>query len=193
MLSLVLLTGYAGQVSLAQLAFAGIAAAAVWKLGPVLGLVGGVVDRGGGRRARRPARAQDADLYLALRRWRSPCSSRRTSTATTRCSTSAAVLARATPTADRIPGLEGDTAFFMSMAVAFALVALLLTVIRNGPFGRRLQAMKDSPGGLRHPRPRPHRHQAPGVRAGGRHRRPRRRAARHVEVVERRPAATSPC
>ena len=43
MLSLVLLTGYAGQISLAQLAFAGIAAATVWKLGPVVGLVGGVV------------------------------------------------------------------------------------------------------------------------------------------------------
>ena len=33
----------------------------------------------------------------------------------------------------------------MAMAVVFALVVLLLTVIRNGPFGRRLQAMRDSP------------------------------------------------
>ena len=33
---------------------------------------------------------------------------------------------------------------FIAMAVAFSAVALLLTVIRNGAFGRRLQAMNDS-------------------------------------------------
>ncbi|HMJ77169.1 MAG TPA: hypothetical protein VK507_14420, partial [Iamia sp.] len=47
--------------------------------------------------------------------------------------------------ADRPGFLESDKAFFAAMALAFALIALGLTVIRNGPFGRRLAAMKDSP------------------------------------------------
>jgi branched-chain amino acid transport system permease protein len=47
--------------------------------------------------------------------------------------------------ADRPPGLESDRAFFVFIAVCFGLVAIGLTAIRNGHFGRRLAAMKDSP------------------------------------------------
>src|SRR5690606_2360781 len=47
--------------------------------------------------------------------------------------------------AERPSLLESDRAFFVFMAVCFAVVAVGLTVIRNGHFGRRLAAMKDSP------------------------------------------------
>ena len=49
--------------------------------------------------------------------------------------------------------------------------------LRRGPFGRRLLAMKDSPGRVRDGRHEPHVHEAHRVRDLGRHRRPRRRAA----------------
>ncbi len=42
-------------------------------------------------------------------------------------------------------GLEGDGAFMIFMAVVFCLVGLGVVWLRLGPFGRRLQAMKDSP------------------------------------------------
>jgi branched-chain amino acid transport system permease protein len=46
-----------------------------------------------------------------------------------------------------IPGLsfDGDVAYTVLLAVAFALFGLLVVVIRGSRFGRRLQAMKDSP------------------------------------------------
>ena len=187
MLSLVLLTGYGGQISLAQLAFAGIAAATVWKLGPVVGLVGGVVIAAVGRRARRPAGAEDArplpgPRHDGLRPVHRGEPLRRQPVVPA----DAAVLARQR---DRRPvprACRATRSFFMAMAVVFALVVLLLTVIRNGPFGRRLQAMRDSP--------------AACVTLGldltatklqvfalvGGHRRARRCAPGHVEVLERR-------
>jgi branched-chain amino acid transport system permease protein len=40
---------------------------------------------------------------------------------------------------------SGNRANLVLMAVVFVLLGLLVTVLRRGPFGRRLQAMKDSP------------------------------------------------
>ena len=145
MLSLVLLTGYGGQISLAQLAFAGIAAATVWKLGPVVGLVGGVVIAAAvGALVALPA-LKMRDLYLALATMAFALFIEVNLYGDNPLFQQMLPFSLGNATADRFPGLQDDTVFFMAMAVVFALVVLLLTVIRNGPFGRRLQAMRDSP------------------------------------------------
>jgi branched-chain amino acid transport system permease protein len=145
MLSLVLLTGYGGQISLAQLAFAGIAAATVWKLGPVVGLVGGVLIAAAvGALVALPA-LKMRDLYLALATMAFALFIEVNLYGDNPLFDQMLPFSLGNATADRFPGLQGDTAFFMAMAVTFALVVLLLTVIRNGSFGRRLQAMRDSP------------------------------------------------
>ena len=144
MLSLVLLTGYGGQVSLCQFTFAGIGAYAFgrWAHGGdplmlipvalVCGVVGAIV-------ALPALRLQG--LYLAL-------------------STLAfAVLADfeffkiklslGSLTVHRlaIPGvsLKDNRATFVMLAVVFCLFAMLVLAIRRGPFGRLLSAMSDSP------------------------------------------------
>jgi branched-chain amino acid transport system permease protein len=144
MLSLVLLTGYAGQISLAQLAFAGLGVlAASWLPGqlgasPVgllvaaafAGLIGAVI-------AVPCLRLRD--LYLAL-------------------GTMAFALVVEQNVLGQIPGFAADSkafvrwkpiasdrAYFVAIAVVFVLFACLLIALRRGEFGRRLQAMKDSP------------------------------------------------
>ncbi|NLV55551.1 MAG: ABC transporter permease [Acidimicrobiales bacterium] len=145
MLSLVLLTGWAGQVSLAQLGLAGVAALAVWKLGPVTGLVVGVVATAVvGAIVALPA-LRMRSLYLALTTMAFALLLERVVYGENALVESFQPFASGNARADRIPGLEGDTAFFVFLAVVFGLVAVGLTVIRNGHFGRRLAAMKDSP------------------------------------------------
>jgi branched-chain amino acid transport system permease protein len=144
MLSIVLLTGYAGQISLAQLAFAGLGAlAASWLPGqlgasPVglitaaafAGLVGGIVAL--------PC-LRMRDLYLAL-------------------GTMAFALVVEQNVLGQIPGfatdskvfsrwnpVRSDKAFFVVIAGTFVLLAWLVITLRRGEFGRRLEAMKDSP------------------------------------------------
>ena len=144
MLSLVLLTGYAGQISLAQLAFAGLGVlAASWLPGqlgasPVgllvaagfAGLIGAVI-------AVPCLRLRD--LYLAL-------------------GTMAFALVVEQNVLGQIPGfstdskafvrwspLASDRAYFVAIAGVFVVFAWLVIALRRGEFGRRLQAMKDSP------------------------------------------------
>ena len=144
MLSLVLLTGYAGQISLAQLAFAGLGVlAASWlpsELGasPVgllvaaafAGLVGAVI-------AIPCLRLRD--LYLAL-------------------GTMAFALVVEQNVLGQIPGfatdskafarwspIASDKAYFVAIAFVFSVLACFVVALRRGEFGRRLQAMKDSP------------------------------------------------
>jgi branched-chain amino acid transport system permease protein len=144
MLSIVLLTGYAGQISLAQLAFAGLGAlAASWLPGQVgaspvgllvaaafAGLVGALVAI--------PC-LRMRDLYLAL-------------------GTMAFALVVEQNVLGQIPGfatdskafsrwnpVQSDRAYFVVIAATFALLAWLVIALRRGEFGRRLQAMKDSP------------------------------------------------
>ena len=144
MLSLVLLTGYAGQISLAQLAFAGLGVlAASWLPGqlgasPVgllvaagfAGLIGAVV-------AIPCLRLRD--LYLAL-------------------GTMAFALVIEQNVFGQIPGfatdskafvrwspLASDRAYFVAIATIFVALAWFVVALRRGEFGRRLQAMKDSP------------------------------------------------
>ncbi len=145
-ISLVPLTGYAGQVSLGQLAFAGIGAWAMVEFGdtsPWLGIGVGVVGAASlGVVVALPALRLEG-LYLALM-------------------TLAFALfmevqvfplddffgaaSNVVPRLD-IPGLslESDRTYFVFMAVVYGLVAVAVLAMRRGSFGRRLVAMRDSP------------------------------------------------
>jgi branched-chain amino acid transport system permease protein len=144
MLSLVLLIGYAGQISLAQLAFAGLGVlAASWVPGqlgasPVglfaaagfAGLIGAVI-------AIPCLRLRD--LYLAL------------GTMAFALMVEQNVLGQITGFStnskafERWSLIESDRAYFVTIAAVFVLLAWLVVAMRRGEFGRRLQAMKDSP------------------------------------------------
>ncbi len=147
-LSLVLLVGYAGQVSLCQFAFMGIGAFCMGKVaggGSLLGVVVAVVVCAAvGALVALPV-IRLRGLYLALATF----------------AFAEAVEEGLFPdshffgpqggglTIGRIvlPGLsfEGDHAEFMLLTVVFVLVALLVLAIRRSLFGRRLVALNDSP------------------------------------------------
>jgi branched-chain amino acid transport system permease protein len=147
MLSLVLLTGYAGQVSLAQMTFVGIGAFGMGKFfggGSVWGIVAATVLAGAaGALAALPAiRLQG--LYLAL------------STLAFAQGMSALFFknthvfgygGRLVVKRPEILGLSfrGDKAFFMLLCVVFAACGIGVLALRRGPFGRRLVAMRESP------------------------------------------------
>jgi branched-chain amino acid transport system permease protein len=147
MLSLVLLTGYGGQVSLCQMTFAGFGAFAMAKWGgsgSIVGilLAGGLASLVGGLVALPSLRLQG--LYLAL-------------------STMAfALLAEHMFFKTEqgfgfggglkigrldLPGISFDSerAYFVLLAIAFAVIGVLVLSIRRGRFGRVLAAMRDSP------------------------------------------------
>jgi branched-chain amino acid transport system permease protein len=143
-LSLVPLTGWAGQVSLCQMTFAGLGAFAMWKFGSggsVLGLLAaaGLAGAVGAVIALPALRLQG--LYLAL-------------------ATLAFALAmdnmffpatfgfNGAVHVDR-PSLFGlhattDKSMVILLAVVFAVVSIGLLALRRGPFGRVLIAIKDS-------------------------------------------------
>ncbi len=145
MLSLVLLTGWAGQVSLMQLGLSGLAACAIWKLGPVGGLAAGIaICAAVGAVVALPA-LRMRSLYLALTTMAFALLLETVVYGNSTIFPGLADFATSQARADRLPGLESDAAFFTFMAVVFGLVAIGLTFVRNGGFGRRLAAMKDSP------------------------------------------------
>ena len=145
MLSLVLLTGYAGQTSLCQLTFVGIGSYCMGTffgghsfLGIILaalaaGLVGALV-------ALPALRLQG--LYLAL--------------ATLAFAQAASQLFFKEQLGDggqllvgrpRLPGVsfDGERAYFLLLLVTFAFAGIGVLALRRGRFGRMLVAMKDSP------------------------------------------------
>jgi len=147
MLSLVLLTGYGGQVSLCQMTFAGVGAYAMASVGGDGAFIGILAAAGlsafvGALVALPSLRLQG--LYLAL-------------------STMAfAVLAeylffpqeqifgnlgaREVGRLDLGPiSFNGIRSYFVLLAVAFSLFGMLVLRIRRGTFGRVLAAMRDSP------------------------------------------------
>jgi branched-chain amino acid transport system permease protein len=148
-LSLVPLTGYAGQISLAQVGLAGVGAVVManWELGgpatDVLGLVAAFVVTGAvGALIALPA-LRLRGIYLALATF-----------------AFAVVLDQVVFTqsfafqgaAVRSDGftlfgweLATPSSMVVLLAVVSALASLAMVAIRRGPFGRRLQAMKDSP------------------------------------------------
>lgn len=148
MLSLVLLTGYGGQVSLCQLTFAGLGAYAMAKVGgadgSLLGLLAavGLAAAVGAIVALPALRLQG--LYLAL-------------------STFAFAYAMDTGfflndkfigvnnalfiSRPNLPGIDvqSDRSYFLVLCVVFALAAIGTLALRRSTFGRRLVAMGDSP------------------------------------------------
>ncbi len=145
MLSLVPLIGYAGQISLAQLAFAGVGAVVMYELGSdgnPLGLVLAVVIAGSvGALVALPA-LRLKGLYLALVTLSfAILFEKRILTEFPDFITGSTNVARV----PRLAGFGSDTANFVLLAAAFAGVAILVAALRRGPFGRRLQALKDSP------------------------------------------------
>ncbi|MGH8732766.1 MAG: ABC transporter permease subunit, partial [Burkholderiales bacterium] len=147
MLSLVLLTGYGGQVSLCQMTFAGFGAFAMAKWGgsgSIVGilLAGGLAGIVGGLVALPALRLQG--LYLAL------------------ATMAFALLAEHMFFKTEIgfgfggglkvgrldlPGVSFDSerAYFVLLAIAFAAIGMVVLSIRRGRFGRVLAAMRDSP------------------------------------------------
>ncbi len=145
-LSLVPLTGYAGQISLAPLAFAGLGAVVMHQWGSdgnplalvavvvVCALVGALVAL--------PA-LRLKGLYLALATFAFALFCEKAIfTSVDGFSDSNASFARL-----GIGDLRADSdrANLVLMAVVFAVLAILVTALRRGVLGRRLQAMKDSP------------------------------------------------
>ena len=154
-LSLVLLTGLAGQVSLAQMSFAGLGAVAMGKWGGLVtahrwnassmivgialaALLAGAV----GALVALPALRLHG-IYLAL------------ATGAFALITSNLVFNQpglfpnSSLTVPRLhlPGvsLEGDKAYTVMLAIAFSAAGIGVVALRRSRFGRRLQAMKDSP------------------------------------------------
>jgi branched-chain amino acid transport system permease protein len=144
MLSIVVLTGYAGQISLAPLAFAGLGVlAASWlpetlAVSPVGLLVAALFAGFVGALVAIPC-LRLRDLYLAL-------------------GTMAFALLVEQNVLGQVPGfatdsrafgrwhvVASDRAYFVAMAIVFVALGWLVVAMRRGEFGRRLQAMKDSP------------------------------------------------
>ncbi|MGI8936717.1 MAG: ABC transporter permease subunit [Iamia sp.] len=144
-LSLTLLTGWAGQVSLAQLALGGICALVVWKLGPYALPLGVLITALVGTLVALPA-LRMRSLYLALTTMAFALVLEKVVYGNNAIFAAFRPFATGSASAERFSFVESDSAFFVFMAVILALVALGLTMIRNGHFGRRLAAMKDSPG-----------------------------------------------
>ncbi len=145
MLSLVPLTGYGGQISLAQMSFAGLGAYAVatWGDGSPVGLLAAVViAAAAGVLVALPA-LRLSGIYLAL------------ATLAFAYFVEKVVFPQrllfptATKPVKRLNlfglSLDDDRAYMVFLAVVFGLLTVGIVLLRLGPFGRRLQAMKDSP------------------------------------------------
>ncbi len=146
MLSLVLLTGYGGQVSLAQMTFVGIGAFAMARFGvggnPLGLLMAPLLAAPLGALVALPALRLQG-LYLAL--------------ATMAFGVLAEEMlfprswlfgsgAREVPRLDVFGvSFSGEQTFFVLLAVAFAALGVLVLVLRRGRFGRLVSAMRDSP------------------------------------------------
>jgi branched-chain amino acid transport system permease protein len=146
MLSLVPLTGYGGQISLAQMSFAGIGAFAIGSWGGggnPLGLVAafGLAAAVGALVALPALRLRG--IYLALSTLAFAVFMDRVVFVQER------VFPGGSRPVDRpeLLGIEFTTArsYMILLAVVFGLVGVAVVWIRLGPFGRRLMAMKDSP------------------------------------------------
>lgn len=147
-LSLVPLVGYGGQISLAVMTFAGVGAltASHWHIGgpfeSVLALVAAVVVTGlVGALVALPA-LRLRGIYLALATMAFAVFMDRT------VFTQQSVFGNGSRQVPRfeIFGLElnSEMSYAIFLGVMVALISLFIVVVRRGPFGRRLQAMKDS-------------------------------------------------
>lgn len=144
-LSLVLLTGYGGQVSLCQYSFVGLGAfvfARVAGSGNPLGLLAvAAIAAGVGAIVALPA-LRLRGLYLAL------STLAFAELAYFMFFLQPSVMGRTALKVHRLSlplwSVNSDRANVVMLAVAFSLLALLVLAIRRGPFGRTLGAMRDS-------------------------------------------------
>ena len=145
-LSLVLLTGYSGQVSLCQFSFMGIGAFVMGKVaggGSLFGLVAAtVICAGVGALVALPT-IRLSDLYLALATFAFA------DAVATGFFADGRIYGSGGLTIYRIvlPGLSlgGERAEFLMVTLFFVLSAWLVLAIRRSLFGRRLVAVNDSP------------------------------------------------
>ncbi len=149
MLSLVLLTGYGGQVSLCQLSFAGLGAFAMAKVGgghgSLLGLLAAVGLAGAvGAVVALPA-LRLRGLYLALA---TLAFAQGLDAAFFNNTDVFGVSLSITVARPSLPGvsLTSDRAYLVVLCVVFALVAIGVLAVRRSRYGRRLMAVNDSPG-----------------------------------------------
>jgi branched-chain amino acid transport system permease protein len=148
MLSLLLLTGYGGQVSLCQLTFAGLGAYAMAKIGgssgSLLGLLAAVGLAGAvGALVSLPA-IRLRGLYLALATLAFAYSMDQVFFSNITFFGQSDALNVARP---HIPGVSmiSNRSYFVFLAVLFALLGLGILALRRSPFGRRLLAINASP------------------------------------------------
>jgi branched-chain amino acid transport system permease protein len=145
LLSLVVLTGYGGMVSLCQMTFAGLGAVMMGHLGHGGSLVGVIaavgLAAGAGALIALPT-LKMRGLYLALATFAFATVMQQA--VFNQLFGTGGNLAIARP---HIPGIASgsDRAFFLFCGVIFALASVGVLALRRGPFGRRLVAVNDSP------------------------------------------------
>jgi len=147
MLSLVLLTGYAGQTSLAQMSFVGIGAFAMGKYfggASVWGIVLAAVLAGAvGALAALPALRLQG-LYLALSTLAFAEGMSILFFKNTSVFGYGGRLAVGRPSLLGV-SFKGDVAYFVLITTVFAVAGVGVLALRRGRFGRKLVAMRDSP------------------------------------------------
>ena len=148
MLSMVMLTGYGGQVSLCQLTFAGLGAFAMSKVGgtggSLLGILAAVgLAAGAGAVIALPA-LRLRGLYLALATLAFAYGMDLAFFNNIRVFGVSLSLQVARP---HLPGiaLKSDRSYLLLLCVVFALLAVGVLAMRRSRFGRRLLAVNDSP------------------------------------------------
>jgi branched-chain amino acid transport system permease protein len=145
-LSLVPLTGYGGQISLAPLTFAGVGALVMWEFGsdgnPLALVLVVVVCAAVGALVALPT-LKLKGLYLALATMAFALFCEKGVFA------SVDGFSQGDATFERLQlgpiSTSSNRANLLLLAVVFVVLGLLVTMLRRGPTGRRLQAMKDSP------------------------------------------------
>lgn len=147
MLSLVVLVGYSGQISLCQFTFVGIGASTMGKFfgsGSLFGLVAATAAAAAfGALVALPA-LRLRDIYLALATVAFALFGERLLFDHPKVFDRGATLFVERPSLLGID-FEGERAMFLLLAVCFAAMAVLVLAVRRGALGRRLAAMNDSP------------------------------------------------
>jgi branched-chain amino acid transport system permease protein len=148
MLSLVLLTGYGGQVSLCQLSFAGLGAFAMGKVGgssgSLLGVLAAIALAGAVGAVVALPSLRLRGLYLALATLAFAVGMDDAFFSNTDVFGISLSLNVARP---HLPGLSltSDRTYLIVESVVFAVIAVGLLALRRSRFGRRLLAINDSP------------------------------------------------
>jgi branched-chain amino acid transport system permease protein len=142
MLSLVLLSGYGGQVSLCQMTFVGLGAFAMGKVGGDLGLLAavGLAAAAGALVALTVVRLRGLHLALATLAFAQAMDVMFFKRALG-YGDSLQVSRPTIPFVD----LKDDRVAFVFLAVVLAIAAAAVLAVRRRPFGRRLVALNDSP------------------------------------------------